>query len=285
MRNKIPSRAHLMIIGAMKCGTTSLYHYLESHPEICGAKTKEPEYFSGFNADIPKPGKYEDLFDFDPSAHKYAMEGSTGYTKYPSSNALDVPKRIHEYGIRPKLIYIVRNPFDRVVSHYNANLKWKKEVTRQHFIETSKYCQQLELFRQYFPREDLLLLDFNELKKDPRIVLRKAYKFLGLREPVFPDHFKTENKTPSLTEAEIRIQELGIIPSPAKKIAQGFVRRFSNTRKYELTQDEKGIIFRALREDMFKFEDEYKFDVSQWGFVRSSEEAEREDALNCTISC
>ncbi len=46
MRNKIPKDAHVMIIGAMKAGTSSLYDYLLEHPAICPAVTKEPEFFS-----------------------------------------------------------------------------------------------------------------------------------------------------------------------------------------------------------------------------------------------
>lgn len=46
MSDEIPRDAHAIIIGAMKCGTTSLYNYLQDHPEICSAITKEPEFFS-----------------------------------------------------------------------------------------------------------------------------------------------------------------------------------------------------------------------------------------------
>ncbi|MDP6909848.1 MAG: hypothetical protein QF371_10095, partial [Flavobacteriales bacterium] len=69
----------VIIIGAMKCGTSSLYAYLVKHPAICGCKVKEPDYFSS-----DTEAAYLDLFPELNEGHKYVLDASTSYTKYPA---------------------------------------------------------------------------------------------------------------------------------------------------------------------------------------------------------
>lgn len=131
----------VMLIGAMKSGTTTLYNLLIQHPEICGCVSKEPEYFSqkmGYARF--KKGRYEELFDMDNSKHKFILDASTGYTKYPSE--IGVANRIKEYGLNPFFIYIVRDPLERIVSHYNfmkSDKNWKGKMTSPHLVHVSMY--------------------------------------------------------------------------------------------------------------------------------------------------
>ncbi|MFC4258675.1 hypothetical protein ACFOZ5_06455 [Marinobacter lacisalsi] len=83
MPGVIPRDRYLLIIGAMKCGTSSLYDYLCGHPDLCPALTKEPEYFSSHQRHGVNVGRYEQLWTFDSRFHQYAMEASTGYAKFP----------------------------------------------------------------------------------------------------------------------------------------------------------------------------------------------------------
>ena len=110
MTDRIPRDAYAIIIGSMKCGTTTLYSYLQGHPQICPSITKEPAFFTKNHPHAIQVDNYSDLWSYNESVHKYALEASTGYTKYPSEP--NVAKNIYNYGIRPKFIYIIRNPFD-----------------------------------------------------------------------------------------------------------------------------------------------------------------------------
>ena len=92
MADRIPQNAYAMIICSMKCGTSSLYNYLQGHPEICPAIDKEPEFFSENQGHGVQVDNYSDLWSFNDSVHKYALEASSGYTKYPSEP--NVPKNI-----------------------------------------------------------------------------------------------------------------------------------------------------------------------------------------------
>lgn len=130
-----------MILGAMKAGTTALFDMLKDHPEICPSIAKEPEFFSRGQGHGAKVTNYSDLFDFDATVHKYALEASTGYTKYPRES--NVAERIKQSGLEPKFIYIVRDPVKRIISNLNywKNFpKWGDPMANlDHMIDISKY--------------------------------------------------------------------------------------------------------------------------------------------------
>jgi hypothetical protein len=79
----IPADAFLIVIGGMRCGTTTLFSYLSRHPRICPCVLKEPNFFAERLVRHPPSATYEELWDFDPARHRYALEASTGYTKAP----------------------------------------------------------------------------------------------------------------------------------------------------------------------------------------------------------
>ena len=112
--------------------------------------------------------RYEDLWDFDADRHRYAMEASTGYTKFDERGAAAA---IHAYGIRPRLIYVVRDPFERIESHYNFMLQdpaWARDITDPSLVQTSNYYLYVEDFSRVFGRENLLILDYAALSRSAR---------------------------------------------------------------------------------------------------------------------
>src|SRR5262249_14086468 len=118
---------NLFIIGAMKAGTSSLHEYLHQHPEIFMARFKEPQYFAphttrsghrwGQGNPYPEPGHGWYLRLFARAGHvKYAGGSSGSYTARPWVAGCE--KRIWEFNPEARLIYILRDPIERTVSHY-----------------------------------------------------------------------------------------------------------------------------------------------------------------------
>lgn len=274
MSNPIPRDAYAMIIGAMKCGTSSLYDYLVGHPEICPSITKEPEFFSEnqlYGVDVES---YNDLFSFDRSIHKYTLEGSTGYTKYPVEP--NVPRNIFEYGISPKFIYIIRNPFERIESHYNFmqnDDKWLLDIVDNHLINMSNYFLQLEQYKPYFPISSILILDFDDLKNDPSSVLKNVYNFLGLSHSYFPDRYEAKNPTRPMSGFEKSIRKSRIaqllrpLPRAPKHALKAALQKVFPAEKRELTEAEREFLYNQLRESMLSLHEVYGFDSSKWGFT------------------
>lgn len=274
--NEIPKSKIVLIIGAMKCGTTSLYFYLAKHPNICPCTRKEPEFFSDNQGHGINVERYEDLWRFDPNIHRYALEASTGYTKFPSEP--HVPEKIYKYGLNPKFIYTVRNPFDRIVSHYNymrtrPGFDVKTPLTSKHFISVSDYFLQLSQYRKYFPKDSFLILDFDQLKQDPGLVFSKTCQFLDLSSDSIPSEWGSYNPTSSLSKGELAFRRSifykisKFLPASSKKIARMTLKSLtSSTPKKELLEDEKEFIFEHLHENMVRFHQEYGFDIKKWGF-------------------
>ncbi|GGY64466.1 sulfotransferase domain-containing protein [Marinobacter zhanjiangensis] len=277
MPGNIPHDRYLLIIGAMKCGTSSLYDYLSGHPQLCPALTKEPEFFSSHQRHGVNVDDYERLWDFDERVHQYAMEASTGYTKFPEESG--VPRRIHDYGIRPRFVYIVRNPFDRIVSHYNYMLRdadFDNRLLDDHLINTSSYFLQLSQYRELFPQEDILILDFDELRSDPGEVIGQVCRFLGVKDDYRPPRFQVANQTrvQSPLERWLKRSPLGSasrrLPASVRRSAQRILASISSGRPRTLSPSERAYILERLTPDMQQFQQAYGFDIARWGFQPAS---------------
>jgi len=193
-----------VIIGAMKCGTTSLHEYLGAHPEISVSEKKELDFF------LPE--------HFDPSLASYRQwfpesgvcgESSPNYSKahlFPG-----VPARMHSVIPEAKLIYLVRDPIDRLVSHWShaiANGRrtpdpdktFGKKREHHNFFQTGLYDVQLEVFLEYYAMKRVLVLTAEELRDDRVATIRRAFEFLevdpGFEDPSFEAiHHVSSDKT------------------------------------------------------------------------------------------
>lgn len=273
---RIPPDAYVLIIGAMKAGTSSLFNYLVQHRQICPSIRKEPEFFSEHQGHrYNGVTRYEELWDFDPAVHRYALEASTGYTKYPSE--VGVPKRMHDYGIRPKFIYLVRNPFDRIRSEYEhlagrLNLDVATPWSMNGFVKTSNYFLQLEQYRPYFPQESFLILDFDELGANPRKTVLRVCQFLGISEDCIPTSYPVHHRTLSHTEMLINQNSVlrrvaTMLPGPVRRFGKEVIRGLSKRREW--TKEERDAVERQLTNDMYRFQEVYGFDVSNWGWDKA----------------
>jgi len=173
-----------IILGAAKCGTTTLFDHLAEHPEVCAAAIKEPNFFASEERLARGRGWYESLWRWDPARHKTALEASTMYSVYPlyPSAARNIAQMDASY----KLIYIVRPQIEQIASNYTHALSmgsawadpesgwWNGERINAFFLCCASYAQQLDEYRRYFSSDRILLLELDELRRDPGGLLKKV---------------------------------------------------------------------------------------------------------------
>jgi hypothetical protein len=168
----------------MKCGTTSLHHYLDLHPEIQMSSPKELKFFieqsnwtlgldwyaSHFRPDVPIRG-----------------ESSPQYTDYP--NVDGVPARMRSVVPDAKLVYVVRDPIERLLSqyvHYAATGEERRPLAETlsspRYIDRSRYWTQLERYLEHYPADRIHVATCEDLRSRRRETMRGIFGFLGVDE-------------------------------------------------------------------------------------------------------
>jgi hypothetical protein len=201
---------NFLVLGAARCGTTSLHYYLAEHPDVCMSSTKEPNYFlfeqtpAGprptiaddrrlLAKSVPDRSRYERLF-----AHPAAAVGEASplylYTR-------ETPALIHKTIPDARLIAIVREPVERTWSHFvyvnddlgdgtvaafrsaverELGLGYEPYRTGTNFVRLSAYAEQLERYRQVFASDQLLIVGYDELIRRTPETLARICGFLGI---------------------------------------------------------------------------------------------------------
>ncbi|WGM40041.1 sulfotransferase [Caulobacter sp. NIBR1757] len=174
---------NLVIIGAMKCGTTSLHQYLDVHPDIGMSDPKEVNFFSGEASDRPLDW-YKSLFDPSKAVRG---EASQSYSKAHLPIYAGAPERMAEIIPDAKLIYLVRDPIKRYSSHlldniYNehrSTVSWALET--DHYIKTGSYHFQLSFFLKHYSMDQIMVVDLEDLKAHRLDTMNKIVDFLGVK--------------------------------------------------------------------------------------------------------
>ena len=188
---------NLFIIGAMKAGTSSLHEYLHQHPNIFMSRFKEPQYFSGTSMlrtmAAGKPGAtppsefdcYLKLFQ-DAGSVSYAGESSTNYAKEPVVSGC--AERIWEFNPHAHIIYIMRDPVARTLSHYWYYVAGRFETRTLartiaedvQYTAYSDYVRQLEPYWRRFGMESVYPLTFEDLLQTPEAIMRQLFCWLAV---------------------------------------------------------------------------------------------------------
>lgn len=179
---------NLLIIGAAKCGTTSLHNYLNAHPEISMSKVKELNFFVIDGTWGSGVDWY--MGNFDPTA-KIRGESSTGYTR--GRDAEGVADRARSVLSEVKLIYMVRDPIDRIRSDYHHHRAIGSERRslavaladpENPYIQASRYGSQLAPYIDHFGAQSILVETQEHLLSERRACLGRIFRFLGVDDQV-----------------------------------------------------------------------------------------------------
>lgn len=197
-RREDPGRMpNFLVIGAMKAGTTSLYRYLREHPDVFMPSIKELEFFAGEGTWSRGIAWYQKQFQ-GAGAAAAVGEASTAYSKYPIVR--DVPERIAACIPDCRLIYLVRDPIERIRSHYEHRVAIGTErspfaqaiFSDPVYLTCSRYADQIERYRKHVPPERLLLVRSEDLLTSRHETVRGIFRYLGVDPDVVPSTIDQE---------------------------------------------------------------------------------------------
>jgi hypothetical protein len=146
---------NFFIVGAIKAGTTSLLSYVALHAEVSMRGESTPHY----------------------AWHPHRRE---------------VPRRIVSLVRDARVVYLVRDQIDRIVSHWierypngERGRSLKEYVDdfanpTNPLVNASRYYTQVQRYREVFPREQVLILDQDKLRRERLATLRRVFAFLGV---------------------------------------------------------------------------------------------------------
>ena len=192
---------NFLIIGAIKSGTTSLYHYLRQHPDVYMSPVKETKYYwkegeAEGRVRIRTREEYERQFD-GVASERAIGEASPQYLHSPTA-----PARIAADMPAVRLIVSLRNPADRAYSSYLGRLRggWERRGVEEamrpgtYYVASSLYHAALTRYLDTFGRGRIKVILFDELIADPHAVLRELYAFLGVDDAFVADVSEQHNR-------------------------------------------------------------------------------------------
>jgi hypothetical protein len=202
---------NFILVGAQKAGTTSLSCQLAQHPQIGFCQHKEPNFFSQPIKGYDTLEDYHSLFSYAPG--RIYGEASTTYTWLPQYP--ETARRIHKYNADMKLIYIMRNPVERILSHYTYRLlkaRTRLPVDQEiladpSYVNRSRYSVQLKPYLELFPVENVMLIIFEEYVKNPERTLETVAHHLGVNPLLFRDIDLTPQNRSLDRPAETRLKK------------------------------------------------------------------------------
>ena len=301
MRMKLPN---FLIVGAAKCGTSSLYKYLEQHPEIFMSKVKEPRFLSSQVTPFPLNGprdhkveawyvkKYEDYVKLFEGAEDFPAVGeASADTLYFHRGTIPVIKQYLGY---PKIIIMLRHPVRRAFSSYQHVLRdLREELSFEdglleepkriannweliyHYTAGSHYYNSVKAFLDNFATVKVVLND--DLEKKPRKILREIFRFLGV-DPDFDVNTEIKWNMSGKPKSQWLHQFL-FEKNVARKLAQPIVRRLfsagtrsriahkiqeKNLRRLTIKPATKAHLHRVFEEDIAKLEHLFQRDLTVW---------------------
>jgi len=254
---------HCLIIGAMKCGTTSLFHSLSKQcPLINASRVKDTKFF----VDQEIGGNWEKGLDWYlslfPQANGIKLEASTHYAKYPDYTK--VAARIKQCLPAVKLIYLVRDPLRRAISHFFHNVLVDKEPldinaafssSGNKYLHYSDYALQLSQYHDYFEPEEILTLNLLEEEKQTESLARLK-RFLDIENHPFVLERSNTTQNNFVKAQEKMSLDPNIIHHSTDNIERAL--------KFGLNHNTLGKMIHQCREQAIRFQKFYPFSIENW---------------------
>ncbi len=290
-----------LVIGTAKAGTTSLYRYLKTHPEVYLSPIKEPKYFAfpdtppvfvGPHRNTPVVWRLEDyrrLFESRPG-DSVAGEMSPQYLYVECS-----PGAIRTLVPNVKLVAILRDPTNRAHSHFCHNRRDGIEPLSDfaaalaaedqriaqgwwssfHYRNRGYYARQLKRYLALFPRQQVLIQLHDDMLADCPAVLRKICAFLGIDEDHVFDTRERDNVSMGIPRSPLLrrfFRSAGPAKSMVRTVLPGGTRsslfrvlsRLVLAPKPELHPEVRARLVSEFTADILELQDIVERDLSSW---------------------
>lgn len=272
---------NLIIPGAAKSGTSSLHDFLNLHPEIEMSNQKEPHFFS-MATEFQKGPKHHNSFFSQKNKEKYYGESSTSYLvdKYSI-------ERISEEKITPKVIFLLRHPVDRCISHY----KWRVRLGLEKrdlitavkidgygfdarfptkfgymaYLQYSNYSKLCTRWEDMIGSNNCLYINSHDLQTHRQNTLNRCFSFLSVNEFELPPGVSDANLTDQVNKYPNKL-ELSLykyFPNSFKrnKYFRSILAKYSKLKSSKVdiqpSQDEINFIYACLSQDVMWFEQKF----------------------------
>lgn len=282
---------NFLIIGAQKAGTTSLYYYLNQHPQIYMSYVKEPRFFAPEFYTAPnkvRPPKRkspltweEYCYLFKDVSNEIAIgEASTDYLHLSKA-----PERIKKTIPEVKLIVILRNPVERAFSAYcyqvrdgYENLSFAEAIKEEEkgtrdYKKLGFYYSQLKRYYDIFDRSQIKIYLNEDLNSNPDLVLQDIFRFLGVNCEFQPEYTKKNiSGVPKnrflhnifLKENIIKETLKPLFSKELRQLIHSTVRKHNLRNKPAFPVEKRHKLIETYREDILKLQDLIQQDLSHW---------------------
>ena len=287
---------NFLIIGVQKAGTTSIYNYLQEHPQVFMSKVKETNFLEKDWENLPpeqqnKNGivtveKYAELFR-DVKNEKAIGEASPNYLFHYESSAA----RIKKYVPEAKLIVVLRNPVERAYSDHLMHLRdaigyrslseqIKHSSHKSFILRKGFYYLPLKHYFEQFGREQIQVFFYEDLCNNPHSFMQEMYKFLEVDAKFTPNTTKKAQvaKVPKNKTINNLLQRKNMLRNTVAKIMKTVVPletrqklrdrliEFNSHAKQEvpLSKKERQQLIELYREDILNLQDLVGRDLSSW---------------------
>ncbi len=247
---------NVIIAGAPKCGTSSLYFWLAAHPDACASKAKETFYFAdevnrfnkGLNFIENGLEPYQQHF-VHCKGSKVIFEATAPYIYH--QNAIE---QISTLESKPKVIFILREPSKRMMSQYlferyrtgRKQMELDEYIRLPGLLQHGEYSSYLKKWEKAIGRDRMMVYIFEEFMGDTVSGMKDIANQLGL-DPTFYDNFDftTRNETlkmksTALHRAGLKIQEF--VPHWLQSVILPLYLKFNSSGKPQATEAEKQLL-------------------------------------------
>ncbi|EDM45359.1 hypothetical protein SCB49_06117 [unidentified eubacterium SCB49] len=297
-------KPNFLIIGSPKCGTTSLYYYLNEHPEVFLPEQKELHFFTNKILSKQTTGKYDietkrfhikditaykSLYKAASSKHIAIGEASPSYINHPEIIG-DIKSTLSE---DTKIIIMLRDPIKRAYSNYLHMLREGRETlpffdaltvederAQQGYSDfwlyrfNSEYFEKVDAYKKAF--KDVLIINFEAFFKDTSNQLKKVYTFLDIDSDFEPNNTETAFNPGGVYKKNI-VTKLVFEQSKTKDFLKKVIPLNSVVKRLKIkifdafkkptpkiTPEASRFLEDKLKEDVLKLKNEYDFDISLW---------------------